>query len=108
MAAESQMPSLPSLLIIVANSKPLDAIEIEVDEVKDQDYKDEAQSNNKGWEDAHTKMQGCYRKVWYMKRTAKLALTLKKICKVAYPDDFKIYEKAFETGSWKVVDPGPC
>ncbi|KAG1772232.1 hypothetical protein EV702DRAFT_1048697 [Suillus placidus] len=44
---------------------------------------------------------------WYMKRTSKLALALKEMFKVAYPDEFNIYEKAFEAGVWEVADPGP-
>ncbi|KAG1725983.1 hypothetical protein EDB19DRAFT_1592285, partial [Suillus lakei] len=44
---------------------------------------------------------------WYMKRTSKLALVLKEMFKVAYPDDFKIYQKAFDAGVWEVADPGP-
>ncbi|KAG2336744.1 hypothetical protein BDR05DRAFT_896331 [Suillus weaverae] len=44
---------------------------------------------------------------WYMKRTSKLALALKEMFKVAYPDEFNVYEKAFEAGVWEVADPGP-
>jgi hypothetical protein len=44
---------------------------------------------------------------WYMKRTSKLALTLKEMFKVAYPKDFEVYEKAFNAGVWEAADPGP-
>ncbi|KAG2745093.1 hypothetical protein P692DRAFT_20877347 [Suillus brevipes Sb2] len=44
---------------------------------------------------------------WYMKRTTKFAIALKELFRVAYPDDFKIYEKAFEAGVWEAADPGP-
>lgn len=44
---------------------------------------------------------------WYMKKTAKLALALKEMFRAAYPDEFKIYEKAFEAGVWEAADPGP-
>lgn len=45
--------------------------------------------------------------VWYMERTSKLALALKEMFKVAYPEEFKIYEEAFEAGFWEAADPGP-
>ncbi|KAG1838800.1 hypothetical protein DFJ58DRAFT_668149 [Suillus subalutaceus] len=44
---------------------------------------------------------------WYMKRTSKLALMLGEMFRVAYTDDFEIYQKAFEAGVWEVADPGP-
>lgn len=44
---------------------------------------------------------------WYMQRTAKLAMALKEMFRVAYPDDFEIYEEAFEAGVWEAADPGP-
>ncbi|KAG2359430.1 hypothetical protein BDR07DRAFT_1292300 [Suillus spraguei] len=44
---------------------------------------------------------------WYMKRTSKLASTLKEMFKAAYPEEFIIYENAFNAGVWEAEDPGP-
>lgn len=44
---------------------------------------------------------------WYMERTAKLAVALKEMFKAAFPEDFEIYQKAFNAGVWELADPGP-
>ncbi|KAG1809597.1 uncharacterized protein BJ212DRAFT_1302444 [Suillus subaureus] len=44
---------------------------------------------------------------WYMKQTSKLAIMLREMFKVAYLDDFEIYQKAFKAGIWEVADLGP-
>ena len=55
-------------------------------------------------------MKGCHSSLaakYYFEATSDVAVLLNSYFKVSFPEEHKLYKKAFAAGVWELADPGP-